>query len=229
MNSSGTQMPSLSPLSTFRPWRTRSGRRCSRDDGLPERGVGGGEHDRQDDRLGRREAAEQRRRDAGRRGDRQRQADTEQPQRHGVLPPQRAQVDARGVGEEHDARASPPRARDLGRGRRALAASTWGPSSTPIARKTICASPACRRAAARRRDGEHREGEQRQIPLHRQDRLCQRPARPGATVAARARQLLAKMRRKNRNTFRTSRKIAAASGIASLARPCRRRLKSTTV
>ena len=70
--------------------------------------------------------------------DRQRQADPEQPRRHGVLPSQRPEVDPGGVDEEHE------RQRRLGEKPHAVAGRRGvqrverpGPTIRPIPTKTI--------------------------------------------------------------------------------------------
>ena len=72
------------------------------DDRLAERRVGAGEHDREHERLDQADARQHA--DAGERadGDRERQADPEQPGRHRELLAQGRQRDPRGVGEEDE-------------------------------------------------------------------------------------------------------------------------------
>ena len=73
-----------------------------RDDGLPERRVGRCEHDREEERLGPGQRAEQDEAGAEARDDRQRQPETEKPRRDRDLVPQRAEVDPGGVAEEDE-------------------------------------------------------------------------------------------------------------------------------
>ena len=63
MKNSGTQRPSLSPLSTLSPWRIRDGIALVGDDRLAERGVGAREHDREHERLGEADSRHDRRAD----------------------------------------------------------------------------------------------------------------------------------------------------------------------
>ena len=81
-NSSGTQIPSLRPLSMFNPWRIRLGTRGSRDDRLAEGGVGRRQDDPEDDGFPDRQHVEDHARRERSEGDRQRQPDSEQTQRH---------------------------------------------------------------------------------------------------------------------------------------------------
>jgi hypothetical protein len=70
------------------------------DDCLPECSVGGRQHDRQDDGLCDGDLPEDHSRRNGAERDRQRQADTEQPQRHTDLAAKLSEIDARGVAEQ---------------------------------------------------------------------------------------------------------------------------------
>ena len=78
------------------------------DDRLAERGIRAREHHREHRRLRDADPGDHERAHEGARDDRQREADAQQPQRHGELPTQRAQRDPRGIREEHE------RQRDLG-------------------------------------------------------------------------------------------------------------------
>ena len=71
-------------------------------DRLPERGVGRGEHDREDRGFGPGNARYQERADRRARNDRQRQPDTEQSRWQCVLAAQCMEIDARRVTEQHD-------------------------------------------------------------------------------------------------------------------------------
>ncbi len=71
------------------------------DDHLPERGVGRRQDDREQQRLAEAELSEEAGCERKAREDRERETDPEQPRGHEVLPPQRGEVDPRGVGEQH--------------------------------------------------------------------------------------------------------------------------------
>jgi hypothetical protein len=71
-------------------------------DRLAERGVGRSEHDREHSRLRQRQVVDQAYREERTKDDRERKADSEQTERHGVLPAQRSEVDPRGVREEDE-------------------------------------------------------------------------------------------------------------------------------
>ena len=75
---------------------------CVGDDGLPERGVGRGEHDREHDRLRPRDVGQHEHAGDCAGHDRQRQTDAQQPYGYRELASQGVQVDARRVGEQHD-------------------------------------------------------------------------------------------------------------------------------
>ena len=100
-------------------------------DRLPERGVGRRQHDREDHRLLDGQLAEAPRQPRPRpSSDRQRQPDAEQAHGHADGAPQRAEVDPRGVREQHE------RERRLGqRAHRRAAGSTGRPRRAPRARR----------------------------------------------------------------------------------------------
>ena len=75
---------------------------AQRDDGLTQRGVGWREDDREHERLRPREVAEKCDRDDESREQGERKPDSEKPRRKAQLGSQRAQVDPRGVREQHD-------------------------------------------------------------------------------------------------------------------------------
>src|SRR3954452_19707829 len=107
MNSSGTQMPSLRPLSTLSPWRMRIGRRGSVTTALASGAAGGageegGEEDGGQQGLRDRQRGEQRLGEERSERDRQRQSDAEKPRRHAALAAQDADVDPGGVGEQDE-------------------------------------------------------------------------------------------------------------------------------
>ena len=115
-NSSGTQMPSLSPLSTFRPWRIRLGTRGSRDDRLTERGVGRSQDHRQDHRLADADLIEDQRTDDGLPNAIVRGSPTPSSRIGTEMSlSQLPEIDPRRVGEEHE------RQRRLGQGPHGLA------------------------------------------------------------------------------------------------------------
>ena len=132
-NSSGTQMPSLSPLSTLSPWRIRPGTRGVGDDRLPERGVGRREDHGQDHRLPDRELVEERRRPRRRRA-RSSAAGRCRAGAAGTpsLAAKLAEVDARGVAEQHEReRRLRQRPHGLARASTSIPSSTSGPDQQP--------------------------------------------------------------------------------------------------
>ena len=168
-NSSGTQIPSLSPLSTLSPWRIRSGTRSSLTTAWPERRVGRRQHDAEDHRLPDGQHVEERGRGERAERDRQRQADAEQPQRHADGAAQVLEVDPRRVAEQHE------RERRLGQrahgGARALERRSRraprGPTSSPNATNTIAGVSGVPDEPLRdRRDADERERDEREGPLH---------------------------------------------------------------
>ena len=95
-------MPSLSPLSTLRPWRTRDGIRGSVTTAWPRAASVGASTIASrtasiEDELPEQADARER---AGH--DRERQPDREQPKGHDVLAAQDGEIDPRRIGEEHD-------------------------------------------------------------------------------------------------------------------------------
>ena len=151
-NSSGTQIPSLSPLSTLSPWRIRCGTRGSVTTACPSAASVGASTIAEDDRLLDGQLAEQ---DGGRDGaerDRQRQADPEQPHRHA----DRAAEVRRGR-RARRRRTAPGRASPRPAGARpsplarSMPSSALGPTSSPNATNRIAGVigvPASRRETA---------------------------------------------------------------------------------
>jgi hypothetical protein len=86
MKKSGTQIPSLRPLSTLRPCRIREGIRSSVTTAWPS-AVGAGEHDGEHERLDQGDAWQNRHPDEGAGGDGEWQSDAEQPRRESELAP----------------------------------------------------------------------------------------------------------------------------------------------
>ena len=168
MKKSGTQIPSLRPLSTFSPCRMRDGRRGSVTTAWPSAASVGARMTARRSASG--QVSEPSRTSAGAeaRDERQRQPDAEQPRRDRDLVPQRAEVDPRGVAEEDE------RQRRLGEQLDGLARAAGStrprasaPTSSPIAVNTIGAGD--RRPVEARRDrGEREQGERdrRQGPVH---------------------------------------------------------------
>ena len=138
MKNSGTQSPSLSPLSTLSPWRIRDGTRSSETTAWPSAASVQASTIASTSASAKLTPGHDRRADQRPGDDRQRQADPEQAQRHRVLAAQRAQRDPRRVGEQHE------RQRDLGEQldllavRRAGPADpSTGPTSSPAVVKNI--------------------------------------------------------------------------------------------
>ena len=108
MKNRGTQSPSLSPLSTFSPWRIRDGMRSSVTTAWPSAASVHASTIASTSASVKLIPGITRRADQGSGEDRERQADPQQPQRHRKLVVERAQRDPRRVPEQHQ------RQRDLG-------------------------------------------------------------------------------------------------------------------
>ena len=102
MKKSGTQMPSLSPLSTLSPCRTRDGSAGSVTTACPSAASVGARTTASRSASAQVSEPSRTSADAEAGHDRQRQADPEQTRRDRDLVTERAQVDPRGVAEEHD-------------------------------------------------------------------------------------------------------------------------------
>ena len=102
MKKSGTQMPSLRPLSTFSPWRTRERQRGSVTTAWPSAASVGARMIASRRASGHESAPKRTSADAEAGEDREWQAEAEQPGRDRDLVAQRLEVDPGGVAEEDE-------------------------------------------------------------------------------------------------------------------------------
>ena len=102
MKNSGTQIPSFRPLSTLRPWRTRSGSRGSVTTACPSAASVGARMTASRSASGHDSEPKRTRATPKPASERQRQPEAEQTSRDRDLVPERAEVDPRRVAEEDE-------------------------------------------------------------------------------------------------------------------------------
>ena len=132
-------MPSLRPLSTFRPWRMRDGERRLGHHRLTQGRVSRGEQHREDESLRDGQRAEERCGEQRSHRDGQRETEAEQTCRDAVLAPERPQIDTRSVRERDDRERRLRQELDgfPGRGDTSTRSSACVPTSSPIPTKII--------------------------------------------------------------------------------------------